>query len=268
MDSIEYLSRCYREIVPSKKISLMVELDAGANSLHEELRICPRDGTSVPNQASVGFPSRPKLVDAKELPKRALSTDEGRGAFFHAICHIEFTAINLAIDAALRFSAMPFDYYRDWLQIAKEEAIHFGLLRDHLNALGYDYGDFDAHDGMWQLAQRTADDVILRMALIPRVLEARGLDVTPPMIKRLTDIGDKPGAAILERIYNDEISHVAAGSRWFIYACEDQNLNPEDEFTRIVTAEFGQLRANKLNLEGRSLAGFSQRELERLMDDG
>ncbi|MEM7466323.1 MAG: DUF455 family protein [Pseudomonadota bacterium] len=180
MDSIEYLSRCYREIVPSKKISLMVELDAGANSLHEELRICPRDGTSVPNQASVGFPSRPKLVDAKELPKRALSTDEGRGAFFHAICHIEFTAINLAIDAALRFSAMPFDYYRDWLQIAKEEAIHFGLLRDHLNALGYDYGDFDAHDGMWQLAQRTADDVILRMALIPRVLEARGLDVTPP----------------------------------------------------------------------------------------
>ena len=128
----------------------------------------------MPGQGALGYPSSPNLVDSRRLPKRSLSNAHGHGAFFHAICHIEFTAINLALDAALHFPGMPDAYYADWLRIAKEEAIHFELLQKHLANIGYQYGDFDAHDGMWQLAERTSHDVLMRMRLVSRLLEARG----------------------------------------------------------------------------------------------
>lgn len=182
----------------------------------------------------------------------------------HAICHIEFTAINLALDAVVRFAGMPVDFYTDWAAIAGEEAVHFSLLAAHLDSLGYRYGDFVAHDGLWDMAERTGADVLRRMALVPRVMEARGLDVTPGMIVRLRAIGDDAGAGILERILHDEIAHVLAGTRWFNYACRARGLDPEPTFAELVGAEFGTIRAAALNREARLAAGFSTAELDSL----
>ena len=264
-ESFDKLSRCFLERSPSNKIDLMKALTVNDDCLLDVLQQGGGKQVEFPARGDVGYPDNLKLVDAKFLPKRSLKTLEGHGAFFHAICHIEYTAINLALDAALYFAQLPLAYYRDWLQIAKEEACHFELLQGHLREIGFQYGDFDAHSGMWDLAERTADDLLLRMALVPRVLEARGLDVTPPMIKRLTQAGDLAGASLLQRIYEDEISHVAAGTRWFKFVAKQRGLEPEDAFQRAVKSEFGTLRANKLNREGRVLAGFTENELNRLV---
>ena len=209
-----------------------------------------------------GRPRRPTLVHPRELPRRALGTADGHAAFVHAICHIEFTAINLALDAVVRFGDMPAAFYSDWVTVA--EALHFSLLDRHLNTLGYAYGDFDAHDGLWDMAERTSDDVLRRMALVPRVMEARGLDVTPSMIVRLQKIGDEDGARILEQILDDEIRHVRIGSRWFTYVCNRRQLDPVATFSGIVAAELGAIRATSLNREARIAAGFSLAELESL----
>lgn len=212
----------------------------------------------------VGRPALPQLVDPRKLPRRKLGSQAGHGAFVHAICHIEFTAINLALDAAVRFDGMPDEYYRDWIRVAKEEAEHFLLLQRHLNSIGYAYGDFTAHDGLWDMAERTSDDVLRRMALVPRVMEARGLDVTPDMIARLRSVNDCAGAAILERILDDEIRHVAVGSRWFAWLCAARGLDSQATFTQIVTAELGRVRTNHLNRPARLAAGFSESELDCL----
>ncbi|MGR9089048.1 MAG: ferritin-like domain-containing protein [Gammaproteobacteria bacterium] len=211
-----------------------------------------------------GRPAKPELVDPRQLPRRQLGSQAGHAAFVHAICHIEFTAINLALDAAVRFSGMPAAYYADWIGVAKEEAIHYSLLEDHLRSLGYVYGDFVAHDGLWDMAERTADDILRRMALVPRVMEARGLDVTPPMIDRLNAIGDLAGAQILERILADEIRHVAVGSHWFKTVCGDRGLEPETTFAELVAQEFGTLRGSAMNYPARQAAGFSTAELDAL----
>lgn len=262
--SLAQLYDCFREKSPAAKVGLLAGLDDKDPRLAQTLATATKDVTRAPEQTEVGYPTRPMLVDARKLPKRSLASVDGRGAFFHAICHIEFTAINLALDAVLRFPGMPEAYYADWLRIAKEEALHFDLLQNHLAKIGFRYGDFDAHDGMWQLAERTSHDVMLRMGLVPRVLEARGLDVTPPMIERLQQAGDDSGASLLARIYADEIGHVAAGTRWFNYAAHERGMDPEDAFVDIVEQEFGKLRLNQFNQEGRLLAGFTQQELERI----
>ena len=265
-DSTSVLSQCFRGKSPESKIALINRLNANDEDMLKGLvNREPRNG-NFPSLSEVGIPALPRLVAAKNLPKRTLMNVRGTGAFFHAICHIEFTAINLALDAALRFAGMPSEYYSDWLHIAKEEASHYSMLHSHLVGIGFEYGDFDAHDGMWQLAERTAHDVVLRMALVPRVLEARGLDVTPPMIKRLELVGDLEGASILKRIYADEIKHVEAGTRWFNYAARACGLDPEQAFQQAVREEFGTLRANKLNREARLLAGFTEAELLQLSD--
>lgn len=263
-EGFEHLSRCFCEKSPAEKRRLMAELDPDNEKLLHQLSETPVDDPVRPPQQSVGYPEKPTLVDARQLPKRSLRHKHGRGAFFHAICHIEFTAINLALDAALRFPGMPIDYYRDWLQIAKEEAAHFGMVVQHLGDIGYCYGDFDAHDGMWQLAERTSHDILMRMALVPRVLEARGLDVTPAMIERLQQAKDLPGAALLKQIYEDEIQHVAAGTRWLQFAAKLRGLDPERVFFDFVQQEFGQLRLNQFNQAGRLQAGFSPSELKKL----
>ena len=210
-----------------------------------------------------GRPAHPELVRPKHLPKRSLATIEGHAAFIHAICHIEFSAINLALDATIRFPQLPPEFACDWASVAVEEAEHFQLLHNHLETLGFSYGDFPAHGGLWDLAWETRDDPLRRMALIPRVMEARGLDVTPGMIDRLRDIDDEAGAQILVRILEDEIGHVAIGSKWFSWLCQQANVNVEQHFLKIVSELSGQPRGS-LNHEARIAAGFTVNELDAL----
>lgn len=211
-----------------------------------------------------GHPARPELVPPRALPRRRLSTLEGRAALLHALAHIEFNAINLAWDAVCRFAGMPEDFYRDWASVANEEAYHFSLLRERLRALGHDYGDFPAHDGLWSMALQTRDDVLLRMALVPRVLEARGLDVTPGIMERLREAGDADSVAILEIILRDEIGHVAIGTRWFHHACAARGLEPEATFRSLLAQHMRGRINGPLHRAARAQAGFSARELDDL----
>lgn len=214
---------------------------------------------------SPGRPLRPRLIAPRDLPRRKLNTPEGRACLLHAIAHIEFNAINLAWDAVYRFRDMPHEFYNDWVKVAAEEAHHFTLLISRLEALGYRYGDFDAHNGLWEMAVKTADSCLARMALVPRVLEARGLDVTPGMIERLKSVGDHESVAILEIILNDEVSHVAAGSHWFAWCCEQDGVDAEVTFEQLLKEHhvLGSVRG-PYNLEARLRAGFTADELTRL----
>ena len=211
-----------------------------------------------------GRPARPRLVAPREVARRSLNTKRGRAALIHAITHIEFNAINLALDALYRFQELPRAYYLDWSRVALEEAQHFLMLRERLQQVGCDYGEFDAHDGLWTMAVRTRDSLVARMALVPRVLEARGLDVTPGMIQKLQAHGDGKTADILEVILEQEIGHVAIGSRWFRYACEEHGLEPEPTFQRLLTRYYTGRVQKPLHLEARRMAGFSESELATL----
>ncbi|NLO79510.1 MAG: ferritin-like domain-containing protein [Xanthomonadaceae bacterium] len=214
--------------------------------------------------AAPGRPPRPQLVAPRELVQRRLTTLQGRAAMIHAIAHIEFNAINLALDAVYRFRGLPAWYYGDWLRVAEEEGRHFRMLRDRLRALGYDYGDFPAHNGLWEMAEQTAHDYLVRMALVPRVLEARGLDVTPGMLERLRAVGDLETVGLLEIILEEEVGHVAIGSRWFKYACAQRGLDPEPTFRELLSRYMrGRLRG-PFNTDARLAAGFSAEELAAL----
>ena len=209
-----------------------------------------------------GRPGKPELVPARALPKRSFATDRGRAAMLHALAHIEFNAINIAWDAIQRFRNLPADYYRDWLKIAGEETHHFCLLRTLLQERGYDYGAFDAHDGLWRAVERTADDVLARMAIVPRVYEARGLDVTPDIINRFREIGEKQICDVLDIIYADEIGHVAVGNHWFRYICEQRGLVPFATFMDLLKQHMDSVPRMRLNREARLAAGFSREELD------
>mgnify|MGYP000178541411 CR=1 FL=1 len=211
-----------------------------------------------------GRPARPRLVDPASLKPRKPSTHEGRGALLHALTHIEFNAIDLALDAAFRFGGLPDDYYRDWLRVADEEALHFTLLREHLRGLGYDYGDFPAHDGLWQMAERTRHDVLARIALVPRTLEARGLDAAPPLRDKLAAAGDARAAEILDVILRDEVGHVAIGNHWFRWLCERDGLDPLATYETLAQRHGAPRPRGPFNLEARSAAGFRPDELARL----
>ena len=219
---------------------------------------------SLPSSALPGRPSRPELMPAQQMPRRNASHPLGRATLLHAITHIEFNAINLALDTAWRFAHLPQDYYRDWLGVAAEEAEHFTLLRQHLRSIGHDYGDFAAHNGLWDMAEKTAFDLLARMALVPRTLEARGLDVNPGIRAKLAAAGDQRGAAILDRILADEIGHVAIGNRWYHWACERANVDPITAHDELA-ARFGAPRMKPpFNREARLEAGFTLAELDRL----
>ncbi|TKR33922.1 ferritin-like domain-containing protein [Luteimonas gilva] len=211
-----------------------------------------------------GRPPKPALVHPRDLPKRGFGTPEGRAAFVHSIAHIEFNAIDLAWDAVYRFRGMPDAYYADWVSVANDEARHFVLLRGRLNELGRDYGDFDAHNGLWEMAEKTAHDGLARMALVPRVLEARGLDVTPGMIEKLRALADDATAGILEIILREEVAHVAAGSRWFRWFCERAGVEPEPRFRELLAEYARAVLHGPFNLEARSAAGFGEEELKAL----
>ncbi|WPL18087.1 hypothetical protein Thiowin_03138 [Thiorhodovibrio winogradskyi] len=213
---------------------------------------------------SVGRPPHPRLVSPRALPKRGLGTVEGRAALLHAVAHIEFNAINLALDAVQRFGGMPHAFYDDWVRVAAEEAEHFQLMRERLRVLGFDYGDFPAHNGLWEMATVTADDLLARMALVPRGLEARGLDVTPGMIERLRDAGDHKSAEALGVILREEVGHVAAGSRWFAYLCEQRTLDPAATYIALLRQFMKGRLPCPINLADRRRAGFDQAELDQL----
>ncbi len=214
--------------------------------------------------ADTVFPDKPQLLMPRDMPRRRLDTGEGKAAFFHALAHIEFVAIYLAWDIIYRFRGLPEDFYRDWLRIADEEAQHFSLIRRHLLSLGVDYGDLPAHGGLWSHAENTADDILARLAIVPRCMEARGLDVTPGMIDKLTALGDQAGVAILQRIYHDEIGHVERGSYWFKRLAALQDRDPEQCYKELILDYYQGKPKGPFNREVRIIAGFTHHEINWL----
>ena len=214
-----------------------------------------------------GCPARPELRAHLDAPKRSPFTPQGLAALLHAVAHIEFNAINLALDAIWRFSGMPRAYYLDWLKVAAEEARHFGLLRCHLQSMGYDYGDFPAHTGLWDMTQKTEGDIVARMALVPRTLEARGLDATPPMQAKLRRVGTPDAlraVEILDIILHDEIGHVAIGNHWYRWLCGQRGLEPVSHYAVLAKLHGAPRLRGPFNLEARRAAGFDESELAAL----
>ncbi len=214
-----------------------------------------------------GRPPRPLLVPPREVRQRSMASVEGRAALIHALAHIEFNAINLALDAIWRYSDMPRDFYIDWLKVADEEALHFMMLSAHLQSLGYAYGDFDAHNSLWEMAEKTTDDLLARMALVPRTLEARGLDATPAVRSKLAQAGDLKAAAILDIILRDEIGHVEAGNRWYAWLCNQQGVEPLSTYRELSHRYNAPVLKRPFNLDARRRAGFTDRELADLQGD-
>jgi uncharacterized ferritin-like protein (DUF455 family) len=211
-----------------------------------------------------GRPAQPELVDPRQLKRRSMQSPQGRAVLLHALAHIEFNAINLALDAVWRFSAMPAAFYTDWLKVAAEEAYHFTLLAARLAEYGHAYGDFPAHDGLWDMCERTRGDVLARMALVPRTLEARGLDASPPIRARLQQAGDHASAAILDVILRDEIGHVLIGNHWFRHLCDEQSLDPHATYTRLADQYHAPKLRGPFNFDARRDAGFDEAELAAL----
>jgi uncharacterized ferritin-like protein (DUF455 family) len=193
-----------------------------------------------------------------------MRTVEGRAALVHALAHIEFNAINLALDAIWRFAGMPDEYYADWLKVAAEEALHFSLLAAHLQTLGYQYGDFPAHNSLWDMAEKTCGDVLARIALVPRTMEARGLDASPTVRAKLAQAGDQAAAEILDVILRDEIGHVAIGNRWFGWLCATRKLDPISTYAALAAQYKAPPLRGPFNLAARKAAGFSDEELAAL----
>ncbi len=213
----------------------------------------------------VKFPAKPVLQAPRHMPKRNFTSVDGVIAFFHAIAHVEFMAIYLAWDLLYRFRGLPRQFYQDWLIIADEEAQHFELLRQHLRRFKVEYGDLPAHGGLWDHAVETADDLLARLALVPRCMEARGLDVTPAIIAKFAAKGDKAGVAILDRILTDEVNHVERGSYWFRTLCTEQGLEPEANYQALISRYYrGGKPKGPFNRELRKVAGFSEAELDWL----
>lgn len=256
---------------PAQKVAATVALheQAPALVLDVEARLQPPSGASLP-----GHPDRPPLVKHTEVVKRSPSTVEGRAALLHSIAHIEFNAINLALDAVWRFAGMPAAYYTDWLRVAREEAYHFELLRAQLqgmphNGQAWDYGDFPAHQGLWSMCERTADDIVARMALVPRTMEARGLDATPLIQAKLRRIGTPDAlkaVAVLDIILRDEVGHVAIGNHWYRWLCERQGLDPVALYPELTRRHEAPRMRPPFNDEARRAAGFTEIEMEWLQN--
>ncbi|MBC8493706.1 MAG: ferritin-like domain-containing protein [Candidatus Thioglobus sp.] len=210
-----------------------------------------------------GRPNKPTLARFNTMPKRGKS-DLGFIETIHAICHIEFNAINLALDAVYRFHGMPSQFYQDWIKVAYEEAQHFQLLNNYLIELGYQYGDFDAHNGLWKMTVETDYDVLARMALVPRVLEAKGLDATPKIQRRFASSKFKPMVSLLDIIFKDEIGHVKIGNHWFHHLCRERQLDPVKTFDNLIHKHLGESLRGPFNLDARKCADFTEQELAYL----
>lgn len=252
--------RCLKAECVEDKLRLSEEAGEAwkAGLLHHKASEQPRDVKQA------GHPAKPQLVDPKKLERRGLGNKRAKAVMIHAITHIEFNAINLAWDAVHRFQDLPEAYYSDWIQVALDEVYHFRLLQKRLQASGYEYGDFPAHNGLWDLACSTADDPLVRMALIPRMMEAHGLDVTPGIIRRFEAVGDVETVKALQVILQEEVGHVVAGSRWFHYLCQQRGLAPEPTYFALLDKYTTREMRGPLNREARLAAGFSLSEIERL----
>jgi len=246
---------------PAQKVNGVMGLQKMflADEVMLDVEVSLAESISIP-----GRPQVPQLVSPKDLEKRSMRTLEGRVALIHALAHIEFNAINLALDAIWRFANMPPDYYKDWLKVAAEEAYHFSLLNAHLQNLGYEYGSFNAHNSLWEMVERTKDNVLARMALVPRTLEARGLDASPPLRNKLAQAGDLAAAEILDIILRDEIGHVAIGNRWFNWLCGTRKLEPISTFETLCIKYKAPKLKPPFNLDARRRAGFSDAEIALL----
>ena len=212
-----------------------------------------------------GRPDLPELVHPLKVPKRGIGGKLGHAGLLHALAHIEFNALNLAIDACYRFQHMPKQYYTDWLKVANDEVYHFSLLNAHLKNLGFSYGDFTAHNGLWDMVHQTECDVLVRMALVPRVLEARGLDAVPELQKKLEQIKDKTGAEILAIIHRDEVTHVQSGDKWFKYVCNERGLESQSTYLSLLEEYNAPKVRGAFNRSDRMIAGFSEHELDKLI---
>jgi uncharacterized ferritin-like protein (DUF455 family) len=241
---------------PAEKAMLARRLDefdtVGADEVIEEPAGIP------------GRPARPELVAHTAVRQRSVASSEGLAALMHALAHIEFNAINLAVDVTWRFPGMQDEFYRDWRRVAREEAYHFGLLSARLAELGFAYGDLPAHDALWTMAEKTKHDLLARIALVPRTLEARGLDASPAIRNKLVSVGDKRGAAILDIILRDEIGHVHVGNRWYRHLCQERELDPIATYDALALAHCAPRLRGPFNLEARRAAGFTEDELLRL----
>lgn len=249
----------------------LTEADPKAKAeLTTALNLTLPTGAALELKLPTGIPGRPrlpKLVRATELKLGSLRTPEGRAGLIHSIVHIELNAIDLALDVVARFAGMPDQFYFDWIAVAKEEALHFTLLREHLNTYGFEYGDFDAHNSLWDMAQKTQGDLLARIALVPRTLEARGLDASPQVKKKLVGAGDVKAGEILDIILRDEIGHVAVGNKWFRWLCVQGGLDPISSYAGLVQQYEPPKLRRPFNLEARRLAGFDELELLALQAD-
>lgn len=249
-------------------LSILLESDPERKA--RRARELPADGPCAENDiieepAGIpGRPQRPSLVPHTELKQRSLRTIEGRAALIHALSHIELNAIDLALDVLWRFAAMPTDFYRQWAMIAQEEALHFQLLREHLRSMGHDYGSFPAHNALWEMAEKTRHDLLARLALVPRTLEARGLDASPPIKAKLLAAGDRRGAEILDVILRDEIGHVAVGNRWYRFLCVARGLDHIATYSELAQRYGAPRPRGPFNLDARRAAGFDETELAAL----
>ncbi len=262
--SKNFFSECY-DIILDRNISSKCQR---TTNLYQYIKINKQsylfDQIDIISIEIPGRPDKPELVSPFEVPNRKPSTKEGHASLIHALAHIEFNAINLALDACYRFQDMPLDYYQNCLQVAAEEVYHFQLLNEHMQNIGFTYGDFVAHNGLWLMSVKTEDDFIARMALIPRTLEARGIDAVPEMQKKLQLINDARGIEILEIIKQDEIKHVTFGDKWFKYACDKQGLDAENYFFELLEKYDAPKIRGPFNRIDRKKAGFTEFELDKL----
>lgn len=239
-------------------LALRKDFEAGQVQLDPQ-SVLTEEGVEIP-----GRPVTPILVNPGLVKRRSMASKEGRAVLIHALAHIEFNAINLALDAIWRFPNMPNDYYQDWLKVAAEEAYHFDLLNTYLQSQGFQYGDFPAHNSLWEMVSKTTDSILARMALVPRTMESRGLDALPPIQEKLAQAQDHEAVALLQIILNDEIGHVEIGNRWFNYLCEQNKLDPIVAYADLVKKYDAPKLRGPFNYAARKAAGFTDAELTAL----
>jgi len=251
---------CLKISDPQEKIAYGMEVvsDWNATNLEWDCSDSPR----IIN--SPGHLDKPIIVPPNKLKKRGFGSQQQIASLLHALAHIEITAVNLAWDSICRYPGMPQEYYDDWINTAKDEGEHFLALRQQIKLLGYDYGDFPAHAELWNMAIQTADNLMHRMGIVHRVLEARALDVVPFAVQKFQTIKSGDTAKVLIRIANDEVNHVAAGTRWYRYCCEKEKVDPDKTFFKLIKQYLNSYPRGPFNESSRASAGFSKNEITLL----
>ncbi len=255
----------YNALMSEDVDSKLVQVQALADLAKQDKLSYTTDTIAVLPVVKPGRPSLPQLVRPNQVPKFQLSSKQGMASLLHALTHIEFNAINLALDAVYRFRGLPKLFYENWLMVAAEEAYHFSLLREHLQGYGYLYGDFVAHNGLWEMAHATNYSALARMALVPRLMEARGLDVSPGIRHKFSSLGDKQAADIMLIIMQDEIGHVAIGNFWYHYLCRQENLPALETFKELLDKHAKGFLKPPIQEDLRKQAGFTEDELSFIL---